>query len=61
MIWFGLVLWYINRCRLFNTKFSLCIYIEYMGFGLVTFYFISTIGGYLVPNPLYIYIYIYNL
>ena len=31
MVWFGLVLWYINPCRLFND--------------------ISTLVGYLMPNP----------
>ena len=30
-------------------------------FGLVWFYGISTIVGYLMPNPLYIYIYISNI
>ena len=56
MIWFGWVLWHINHCRLFNAKFSLYIYIKYIGLGLVGFYGISTIVGYLKPNPLYIYI-----
>ena len=50
------VLWHINHCRLFNAKSSLYIYIKYIGFGLVGFYGISTIVGYLMPNPLYIYI-----
>ena len=53
MIWFGWVLWHINHCRLFNAKSSLYIYIKYIGFGLVGFYGISTIVGYLMPNPLY--------
>ena len=53
MIWFGLILWHINHCRLFNTKSSLYIYIKYICFGLVGFYGISTIVGYLMPNPLY--------
>ncbi len=52
MIWFGLVLWHINHYKLFNAKCSLCIYIEYKEFGLVGFYGISTIVGYLMPNPL---------
>ena len=56
MIWFGLVLWHINHCRLFNAKSSLYIYIKYIWFGLVGFYGISTIAGYLMPNPLYTYI-----
>ena len=30
MIWFGLVLWHINNCRLSNAKSSLYIYINYM-------------------------------
>ena len=53
MIWFGLVLWPINHCRLFNVKSSLYIYIKYIGFGWVGFYAISTIVGYLMSNPLY--------
>ena len=52
MIWFGWVLWHINHCRLFNAKSSLYIYTEYIWFGLVGFYGISTIVGYLMPNPL---------
>ena len=56
MIWFGLVLWYINHCRLFNVKSSLYIYIKYIWFGLLLFYRISTIVGYLVLDPLYTYI-----
>ncbi len=32
------------------------IHIKYIGFGLVGFYGISTIVGYLMPNPLYTYI-----
>ena len=32
------------------------IYIKYIGFGLVGFYGISTIVGYLIPNPLNTYI-----
>ena len=38
---------------LFNAKSSLYIYIKYIGFGLVWFYGISTLVGYLMPNPLY--------
>ena len=56
MIWFGLVLWHINPCRLFNAKSSLYIYIIYKGFRLIGFYGISTLVGYLTPNPLYTYI-----
>ena len=55
MIWFGWVLWHINHCRLFNTKSSLYTYIKYIVFGFVGFYGISTIVGYLMPNPLYTY------
>ena len=58
MIWFGCVLWHINHYRLFNAKSLKYIYINKTGFGLVCFYGISTIVGYLMPNPLYIYIYI---
>ena len=53
----GWVLWHINHCGLFNAKSSLYIYIKYIGFGLVRFYGISTIVGYLMPNPLYTYIF----
>ena len=53
---FGWVLWHINHFGLFNAKSSLYIYIEYIEFGLVGFYGISTIVGYLMPNPLYKYI-----
>ena len=35
MIWFGLVIWHINHCWLFNDKSSLYIYIKYIWFGLV--------------------------
>ena len=56
MIWFSWVLWHINHCRLFNAKSFLYIYIKYIRFGLVGFYDISTIVGYLMPNPLYTYI-----
>ena len=56
MIWLGWVLWHINHCRLFKAKSSLYIYIKYIGFGLVGFYGISTIVGYLMPNPHYTYI-----
>ena len=57
-IWFGLVgfYWHINHCRLFNAKSCLHMYIKYIWFGLVGFYGISTIVGYLMPNPLYTYI-----
>ena len=57
MICFGRVLWHINHCRLFNGKSSLYIYIKYTWFVLVGFYGISTIVGYLMPNPLNTYIY----
>ena len=45
LVWFGLVLWHINHCLLFNAKSSLYIYIKYIWFGLVWFYGISTIVG----------------
>ena len=62
MFWFAGVLWHINHCRLFNTRSSLYIYIIYICFGLLGFYDISTIVGYLIPDPLYTYIlYIYVL
>ena len=50
------VLWHINHCRLFNAKSSLYIYIRYIGFVWLRFYGISTIVGYLMPNPHYKYI-----
>ena len=56
LVWLGWVLWHINHCRLFNAKSSLYIYIKYIRFGLVGFYGISTIVGYLMPNPYYTYI-----
>ena len=62
MITLGWVLWHINPYRLFNVKSSSYIFIKYIGFGLVGFYGISTIVGYLMPNPLHTYILnIYNL
>ena len=54
MIWFRFVLWHINHYRLFNANSSLYIYIKYIGVDLFGFYGISTIVGYLMPNPLYI-------
>ena len=55
----GLVLWNINHCMLLNAKYSLFIYSNYIGFGLVGFYIISTLIGYLVPS--YVYTYILNI
>ena len=57
MIWLGLVLWHINQCRLFNANSFFYIYIEYDLVVLcwVGFYSISTIAGYLMPNPFYTY------
>ena len=54
-IGFGWVGFYghINHCWLFNAKSSLYIYIKYIWFGLVQFYGISTIVGYLMPNPVF--------
>ena len=51
MILIGWLLWHINHCRLFDTKSSLYIYVRYVLFGLVGFFGISTIVGYLMPNP----------
>ena len=66
MIWFGWVLRHINHGRLFNAKtslyiylfnaefsLSLSLYIYIIWFGLVGFYGISTIVGYLMPKPFY--------
>ena len=50
-VWFGLVLWQINHCWLFNATTSLYIYIKYIWFVLVWFYGISTSLGYFMPNP----------
>ena len=48
----GLVFYDIfKHCSSFNAKFSLFIYIRYIGFGLVGFYGMLTILGYLMPNP----------
>ena len=46
---------HISHCRLFNAKSSLFIYIKYIWFGLVGFYGISTIVGYLMPNSFHTY------
>ena len=63
-ICFGLVLWHVNHCRLFNAKscFTYILYI-YIRFVLDWFYGMSTIADYLMPNPvLHIYyIYIYKI
>ena len=56
LVGLGWVLWHINHCRLSNAKSFLYIYIKYIGFGLVGLYGISTIVGYLMPNPFYTYI-----
>ena len=56
-IWLGWVLWHMNYWRLFNAKSSFYIYIfEYIGFGWVGFYGISTRVDYLMQNRLYAYI-----
>ena len=55
MIWFGWVLWHITHCRLFNAKYFLYMYIRYIRAGLVGFYGISIIVGYLMPIPFYTY------
>ena len=39
-----------------NLNATLYIYIEYIWFGWFGFYGISTIVGYLMPNPLHTYI-----
>ena len=53
IIW---VSWYIKPCRLFNAKSSLYIYSKYILLGRVEFYGISSVGGYLMPTPLYTHI-----
>ena len=47
---------FINHRRLFNAKSSLYTYIKYIRFGLVWFYGISVVVGYLMPKSLYTYI-----
>ena len=49
------VLWYINHCRLFDTKSPSCIYIKYIWF-VVGFYCISAIGSILMQNLIDTYI-----
>ena len=51
--WFGWVLWHIRQHRLCNAKSFLYIYLKYVWFGLVGFYGISAIIGYVMPNPFY--------
>ena len=60
-IWFGWLLWNINHSRLFNTKFSLYIYIKYIGFGLVGFYCILTIVGFFNAKSSLLHIYILDI
>ena len=61
-IWFVWVSWHINHCRLSDAKFSLYIYIKYMGFGLVGFHGTSDIVAYLRSYPVFTDIYqIYDL
>ena len=57
----GWFLYVVHFCPLvqvvtFYAKSPLYIYIRYIWFGLVGFYGISAIVGYLMPNPLYTYI-----
>ena len=56
MIWFGLVLWGINHCRLFNAKFILYIYVKYISLGLFEFYGKPSIVSYLMTNSVHTYI-----
>ena len=56
MALFDWILWHINYSGLFNAKSTLYIYIKYIWFGLVGFYGISSIVGYLMSTPLYTYI-----
>ena len=56
LLCFALVLWHISYCRLLNAKSFLYKYIGYIWFGLVGFYGISTIVGYLMASPLNTYI-----
>ena len=54
LVWLGFMVY--QPLWLFNAKSSLYIYIKYIWIGLVWFYGISTIVGYLMPNTLYIFI-----
>ena len=54
LVWLGFMAY--QPWMLFKAKSSLYIYIKYIWFALVGFYGISTIVGYLRPNPLYTYI-----
>ena len=55
-IWFGLVLWHINHCRLFNAKSFLYIYLIYcIWFGLVLWH-INHCRLFNAKSSLYIYI-----
>ena len=59
MICFCLVSWHINHSWLFNANplyTNILKYIKYILFGFIGFYGMSTIVGYLMPNPLYTYI-----
>ena len=61
MIGFGLVLWHISHCRLFNAKSFLYIYIKYICLDLVCFYGTLIIVSHLVLNSYIIHIfYIYD-
>ena len=70
MIWFGCILWHINICWLFNAKSSLYIFFPHTTCestcdtltssaakqGDNTVSVAQGFVGYLMPNPLYIYI-----
>ena len=51
MNWLGWILWYINHCRLFNTKSFFTFILNIYDLVGLDFYSISTIVGYLMPNP----------
>ena len=57
LVWFGLDLWHINHCRLFNAKSSLYICIRYIWFGLVGLGWVGFgwVGlGFMANQPLYV-------
>ena len=57
MVWFGLVLWHIDHCWLFDANSFLYIYIEYLGFGFVGFLWcINYCWLFNATSSLYIYI-----
>ena len=57
LTYYDAAVYYINHCAMGTHLYQLYVF----GFGLVWFYAMSTIIGYLMPNHVYIYIYIYQI